>query len=119
MSSEDINMVSQILSGILNPNDTIRNEATNKLNELKQNVPALSYCLLQILSYNSQISNEIKMTKTVAVVLLRQLLEIKEDELISNKWTQFDPTVKEQIKPQNPKTPKPQNPKIYIALYSY
>ena len=124
MSSEDINMVSQILSGILNPNDTIRNEATNKLNELKQNVPALSYCLLQILSYNSQISNEIKMTKTVAVVLLRQLLEIKEDELISNKWTQFDPTVKEQIKSlsvqafinENDKNLKPKIGEVVIQI---
>jgi hypothetical protein len=49
MSSEDIKVVSEVLNGILNPNNDIRNLAVAKLDELRTNTPGLIYCLLKVL----------------------------------------------------------------------
>ncbi len=49
MSSDDINIVVEVLKGILNPTNEIRNAAVSKLEELRQNTPVLIYCLLKIL----------------------------------------------------------------------
>jgi hypothetical protein len=46
MSTEDINMVTQMLSGILNPNNQLRKDAEDKLTTLmKNNLGALLFCL--------------------------------------------------------------------------
>ena len=52
MSIEDINLVAEVLEGILNHNNEIRNQATKKLDELRSNVPALLYCLINIVKGN-------------------------------------------------------------------
>lgn len=43
----DIQMVRNMLIGILNPDNSARNEATNKYNELKQNPTGLIICLTE------------------------------------------------------------------------
>lgn len=49
MSKDDINIVIEVLNGILNPTNEIRNAAVAKLDHLRQNTPALIYCLLKVL----------------------------------------------------------------------
>ncbi len=49
MSDSDIQIVGNMLAGILNPDNFTRNEATNKYNELKQNPTGLLICLTQCL----------------------------------------------------------------------
>ena len=42
MSAEDISLVTQMLAGILNPNNTIRKEAEAKLQMMYENISALA-----------------------------------------------------------------------------
>lgn len=49
MSDSDIQIVRNMLAGILNPDNAVRNEATNKYNELKQNPTGLLVCLTEIM----------------------------------------------------------------------
>ena len=50
MSNEDISMVSNVLLGITNPNKDVRTNTENKLQELSNNLGALTYCLIEIAS---------------------------------------------------------------------
>ena len=93
MSSEDINMVSQILKGITNPDKQIRTEAVNKLQELRQNLGALTYCLLQIAQLPSN-TNEEELIKTTSLVICRKILDIDDIE----PWKKIDNNLKNQIK---------------------
>ena len=49
MSSEDLVIVTQMLAGILNPNNTIRKEAEGKLQQMQENIGALLFCLGKVL----------------------------------------------------------------------
>ena len=49
MSSEDLNIVTQMLAGILNPNNTLRKEAEAKLQLMQENMGALLFCLGKVL----------------------------------------------------------------------
>ena len=49
MSAEDISLVTNMLAGILNPNNTIRKEAEAKLQLMYQNMGALLFCLVKVL----------------------------------------------------------------------
>ena len=49
MSAEDISLVTQMLAGILNPNNTIRKEAEAKLQMMYENISALLFCLVKVL----------------------------------------------------------------------
>ena len=49
MSSEDLNIVTQMLAGILNPNNSIRKEAEGKLQLMQENMGALLFCLGKVL----------------------------------------------------------------------
>jgi hypothetical protein len=49
MSAEDISMVTQMLAGILNPNNTIRKEAEANLQLMYKNMGALLFCLVKVI----------------------------------------------------------------------
>ena len=49
MSAEDISMVTLMLAGILNPNNTLRKEAEAKLQLMYNNMSALLFCLVKVL----------------------------------------------------------------------
>ena len=93
MSSEDINMVKQILKGITNPDKIIRTEAINKLQELRKNLGALTYCLLQIAELPIN-SNEEQLIKTTSLVICRKILDT--DDIV--EWRNIDNNLKNQIK---------------------
>ena len=50
MSTEDIQVVADVLNAILNPDNTIRKEAEAKFNTMKNNIPGLIFCLSSIIS---------------------------------------------------------------------
>ena len=93
MSSEDINMVKLILKGITNPDKNIRTEAVNKLQELRKNLGALTYCLLQIAQLPIN-SNEEQLIKTTSLVICRKILDTDDME----EWRNIDNNLKNQIK---------------------
>ena len=93
MSSEDINMVKQILKGITNPDKIIRTEAINKLQELRKNLGPLTYYLLQIAELPIN-SNEEQLIKTTSLVICRKILDT--DEIV--EWRNIDNNLKNQIK---------------------
>lgn len=49
MSSEDTKILAEIINGILNPDNTLRNKAVEKLESLRQNTPILIYHLFRII----------------------------------------------------------------------
>lgn len=85
MSEQDIQVVKIILKGILNPDNKQRKEATDKLEEIRKNTPGLLFCLISILSTSSD-----KTEKTVSAVLIRKILEIKDDQIYSPHWKALD-----------------------------
>ena len=93
MSSEDISLVSKILAGVNSTDATIRTEAAKKLGELRQNLGAISFCLLQISSLQATTPEEVTV-KTTALVILRKILDLEGEE----KWKAIDNNLKEQIK---------------------
>ena len=93
MSTQDISMVSNILLGISNPNKEIRTNSINKLQELSNNLGALTFCLIEIASKTSNDSNE-KTIKTTALILGRKIVETKSKE----DWKNIPNDIKESIK---------------------
>lgn len=49
MSSEDTKILAEIINAILNPDNTLRNKAVEKLESLRQNTPILIYHLFRII----------------------------------------------------------------------
>lgn len=49
MSQEVISSVQEILKGILNPDNNLRNQAAEKLEEMRKNTGLLITCLVKIL----------------------------------------------------------------------
>ena len=86
-------MVSNILLGISNPNKEIRTNSINKLQELSNNLGALTFCLIEIASKTSNDSNE-KTIKTTALILGRKIVETKSKE----DWKNIPNDIKESIK---------------------
>ena len=86
-------MVSSILLGISNPNKEIRTNSINKLQELSNNLGALTFCLIEIASKTSNDSNE-KTIKTTALILGRKIVETKSKE----DWKNIPNDIKESIK---------------------
>jgi hypothetical protein len=99
MSSEEINYVVSVINGILNPNNETRKLFVGKLDELRQNTPALFFCLVKILE-NGVAGNEaeVKQTKTVAAVLARKLIFITDDSLINEHWVKMAAELKAGVK---------------------
>jgi hypothetical protein len=93
MSSEDIKLVAITLENLLVPDNTIRKQAEAKIGELQQNKPILILCLTHVLleSPNNQV-------KLYASVIIRRLLQIKENEIGGQVWKNMDNNFKEQIK---------------------
>lgn len=81
MSEEKLSIVSNILNNITNPNNEIRTKSANMLEELRKDSPSLVACLIKIL-YESTIVKD----KVVASVLIRKILEIKDDVICSPIW---------------------------------
>ena len=79
MSNEDISMVSNVLLGITNPNKDVRTNSENKLQELSNNLGALTYYLIEIASKPTKNDNE-KIIKTTAQVIGRKILDRQKDE---------------------------------------
>jgi hypothetical protein len=98
MSSEEITMVINVISGILNPDNETRKTFVSKLDELRKNTPALFFCLVKILELEDQGNVSTKQAKTVAAVLARKLMVITDDELINEHWTKIEKEHKEAIK---------------------
>jgi len=93
MSTEDIEMVSKVLMGITNPEKEIRTAAMSKLEELRKNLGAITYCLLQIAQLPSNTQQE-ELIKTTALVICRKILDSDEIE----DWKKIDNNLKNQIK---------------------
>ncbi len=49
MSSQDIQAVAEIINGILNPDNAMRNASVEKLESLRENTPHLILCLFKIM----------------------------------------------------------------------
>lgn len=49
MSSEETKLLAEIINGILNPDNTVRNKAVEKLESLRQNTSVLIYHLFKII----------------------------------------------------------------------
>ena len=93
MSNEDISMVCDVLLGISNPDKELRTKSVNKLQELSNNLGALTYCLVDIASKTATNDKE-KIVKTTALVLCRKILDTKKTE----DWEKIDKDLKEKIK---------------------
>ena len=93
MSTEDLKMVGQVLMGITNPDKQIRTQAVNKLQELRQNLGALTYCLLEIAQLPLNTPQD-QLIKTTALVICRKILDSDEIE----DWKKIDNNLKNQIK---------------------
>ena len=93
MTTEDISMVCDVLLGISNPNKEIRTNSTNKLQELSNNLGALTYCLIEIALKNPTNDKE-KIIKTTALVLCRKIVDTK----ALDDWKTIKNDIKEGIK---------------------
>ena len=112
MSTEDISMVCEVLLGISNPDKEIRTNSVNKLQELSNNLGALTYCLIEIASKAATNDRE-KTIKTTALVLCRKIVDTKKFE----EWKNIPNNIKEGIKAKafallNSETDPTQNSKI-------
>ena len=76
MSTEDISMVCEVLLGISNPDKEIRTNSVDKLQQLSNNLGALTYCLIEIASKTPTNDKE-KIIKTTALVLCRKIVDTK------------------------------------------
>ena len=93
MSNEDISMVCNVLLGISNPDKNIRTNSVNKLQELSNNLGALTFCLIEIASKTAT-NNEEKIIKTTALVICRKIVDTKNLE----DWKKIGDDLKEKIK---------------------
>ena len=93
MSNEDISMVCDVLLGISNQDKNIRTNSVNKLQELSNNLGALTYCLIEIASKTATNDKE-KIVKTTALVICRKIIDTKSYE----NWKSIDNDLKEKIK---------------------
>lgn len=82
-----------MLIELLSHDNEIRKAAELQLDSLRQNVPALVHCISKVLLNSTD-----KGVKTLASVILRRLLDIKENETVSSGWTVLSPDFKEQVK---------------------
>ena len=97
-------MITEILLGITNPDKNIRTNSINKLQELKNNLGALIYCLLEIVqnktnsinisNNNSNYNNKDKVIKTSALVICRKIL----DTIDFKEWKNINEVIKNKIK---------------------
>lgn len=81
MSQEIISSVQIILKGLLSNDNNVRNEASAKLEEMRKNTSLLLVCLINIL-HDSQDRQE----KTMSAVLIRKILEIKDEDVNNPHW---------------------------------
>ena len=86
-------MVCDVLLGISNPNKEIRNNSVSKLQELSNNLGALTYCLIEVASKPTTNDKE-KTIKTTALVLCRKIMETKK----MDDWKNIPNNIKEGIK---------------------
>ena len=112
MSNEDISMVCNVLLGITNPNKEIRTNSVIKLQELSNNLGALTYCLIDIASKVAT-NKEENIVKTTALVIGRKIIATQKSE----NWKKIDSQLKDKIKINilnllNTETDPSQNSKI-------
>ena len=93
MSTEDLQNLTNILQGVLNPDNNLRKEAELKLNQIRENKPAFCFCLTKLLVESPE-----KSVKTLASVLLRKTLSIGDKEEVSAAWLVMDANTKTSIK---------------------
>ena len=93
MSNEDISMVCNVLLGITNPDKEVRTQSENKLQELSNNLGALTFCFIEIASKPATNDKE-KIIKTTALVIGRKILDRQKDA----KWKEIDAQLKQKIK---------------------
>ena len=86
-------MVCDVLLGISNPNKEIRTNSVNKLQELSNNLGALTFSLIEIASKKTTNPNEI-LIKTTALVLCRKIVDTKSKD----DWNGIPSEIKEGIK---------------------
>lgn len=100
-NTNNLNQVIEVLSGILNPDNTIRKQAEKVLDQLRANPKDLIYCLLVTTLSNhllTLIDHDSSQIQLVAAVLLRKLLEIKDTEMVNPIWKSMTTEEKEQLK---------------------
>ncbi len=93
MSSEDLQIITSVLEGFLNPNKEIRTQSEAKFNELSKNLQALIFCLSKI-----SVESVNKPIKTFALIAIRKLLDFGSDDKLESKWKTFENSYKDQIK---------------------
>ena len=93
MSESDLKMVSEILNGILNPDNTIRNQAAAKIEELRKNTPMFLFCLIKILNESNSTTE-----KTVSAVLIRKIIELKDNMAKNPQWEGLNADMKSTMK---------------------
>lgn len=92
-SPSDVEMIEQILKGLLLPDNTARKEAEAKLSALLANKEPLCVCLSQLLSKSAD-----PLVQTYAALIIRKLFIVKDDEISSDVWKAFSQASKDTIK---------------------
>lgn len=91
MSSEDLNLLSQIVAGYTNPDQKIRSESEKFISDFRnKSMGAICSCLLKVTSLEN-ISSTIKLT---SLVLLRKIISVDSKD----KWGDIDEETKNSIK---------------------
>ena len=91
MSSEDLNLLSQIVAGYTNPDQKIRSESEKFISDFRnKSMGAICSCLLKVTSLKN-ISSTIKLT---SLVLLRKIISVDSKD----KWGDIDEETKNSIK---------------------
>ena len=96
MSNQDIQIICELLLGITNINENIRNVSVNKLQELiSKQFDLLLLCILEIVEKTSaSTEDKQKLLKTTSLVIGRKIIEIVE----YNTWKNINNDLKSKIK---------------------
>lgn len=94
MSSEnDLVIVQQVLTGLLQPDNNTRKQAEMKLQEMMQNKEPLTIILSKLLTTNNQ--NEVLI---YAAIILRKIYTVKDDQISNNDWSKLSQNAKTETK---------------------
>ena len=96
MSSQNIQIISELLLGVTNLNENIRSVSISKLQELYlHNFDLLLFCLLEIIEKTSiSTKNNQDLLKTTSLVICRKIIE----NVDYNTWKNLNKELKDQIK---------------------
>lgn len=92
-TQENLNTITEIITGVLNPDNTQRNISMQKLDQLRKEPKILISSLFEIIiqSNNNQ-------TKLISIILLSNILRIKDHELSNENWEKLGNDQREKIR---------------------